>query len=56
MRDGRGQPLYQGQVTADEGETTGEEKIVGIEPVRERKKPAPVPDRFKEFKHSFARP
>lgn len=34
---------------------TGEEKIVGIEPVRERKKPAPVPDRFQGFKHSFAR-
>ena len=32
---------------------TGEEKIVGIKRINKRTKPAPVPDRFKEFKKSF---
>jgi len=34
---------------------TGEEKLVGINPINKRKKPAPVPDRFKELKKSFKR-
>lgn len=34
---------------------TGEERIVGIVPVKERKKPAPVPDRLNSIKNSFRR-